>query len=376
MNLSTLYSKHKQENLFGRYIPPEKIEPLLFYYQSKFEIKDIGSSEKGRKIHSIKLGSGEFKIFIWSQMHGNESTTTKAIFDLIQFLSTKGDLQTQILNHFTLLIIPMLNPDGSRLYTRVNANSVDLNRDAKTQTQKESKALMDSYKSFKPDLCLNMHDQRTIFSVGDTNKSAIVSFLAPAADESKTITPARIFAMQAIAAIQSILEEFIPGHISRFDDTFNENCIGDTFQSMQTPTILFEAGHVPGDYQREKTREYIFYALLTLIMHIKDDKVKSLFCEDYFKIPESRKNLRDIVISNLSLPDKAVKTNIGIQFKEILEEDKIELMPFIDFISENTNIRGHLEIDASVKNVLINSTNKIHEGQEVSDLKINSKKII
>ncbi len=376
MNLSTLYSKHKQKDLFGRYIPPERIEPLLLHYQSQFQVKEIGTSEEGRKIHSIKLGSGDFKIFMWSQMHGNESTTTKAIFDLIQFLSVAGDLQAKILKHFTILIIPVLNPDGARLYTRVNANSVDLNRDAHTQTQMETKALMKAYTSFKPDLCLNMHDQRTIFSVADTGKPAVVSFLAPAADESKTITPARIFAMQAIVAMQKVLAEYIPGHISRFDDTFNENCIGDTFQSLQTPTILFEAGHFPGDYQREKTREYIFYALLVLLKYIKDDEIVSISHKDYFDISESEKKFRDILIRNAGVSDKATKVSIGIQFKEFLKDDQIEFVPFVDFIAENTDIKGHKEIDASGKSVVINDSDKILEGDEVSNLIINSKKII
>lgn len=376
MKLNTLYSAYKEAGLFGRYIPPEKIESLLSPYQIYFEIDQIGNSEEGRKIHSLKIGAGSFKIFMWSQMHGNESTTTKAIFDLLRFLSADGNEQTQILKYFTFLVVPMLNPDGSLLYTRVNANSVDLNRDARTQTQKETLALLKAYETFKPDLCLNMHDQRTIFSVGDTYKSAIVSFLAPAADESKTITSSRIFAMQTIAAIQQDLEVFIPGHVSRFDDTFNENCIGDTFQSMQTPTILFEAGHLPDDYQREKTREYIFYALISLIKHILDDDVKSISYKEYFKIPESKKNLRDLVVRNVSFPDENAIKNIGIQYKEGLKDGKIQFTPFIDFISEEDDIKGYKEIDALGKQVFVNNSNKVNEGEEVCELKINLKKII
>lgn len=375
MDLSTLYSRHKQEDLFGRYIPPEKIEPLLLHYKSEFEIKEIGTSEKGRKIHSIKLGSGDFKILMWSQMHGNESTTTKAIFDLIQFLSVAGDLQFQILKHITLLIIPMLNPDGARLYTRVNANSVDLNRDAQAQTQMETKVLMKAYTSFKPDLCLNMHDQRTIFSVANTGKPAVVSFLAPAADEEKSVTPASIFAMQAIVTMQKVLEDYIPGHISRFDDTYNKNCIGDTFQSLKTPTVLFEAGHFPGDYQREKTREFIFYALLMLLKHIKDDEIGTISHEYYFDISESEKNFRDILIKNAAISDKTTKVSIGIQFKEFLKNDRIEFIPFVDFVAECTDIKGHKEIDASGKQMFVNNSNKITEGQKISDLAINSKQI-
>ena len=65
-------------------------------------------------------------------MHGNESTTTKAVIDLVNLLikNYDSDSVTNLLNRCTLHIIPMLNPDGADAYTRVNANSVDLNRDA------------------------------------------------------------------------------------------------------------------------------------------------------------------------------------------------------------------------------------------------------
>jgi hypothetical protein len=45
--------------------------------------------------------------------------------------------------------------------------------------------------------------------------------------------------------------------IGRFDDSFNLNCIGD-FSSNGSSTLLFEAGHFEGDYQRE-IRKYILW---------------------------------------------------------------------------------------------------------------------
>ena len=46
-----------------------------------------------------------------------------------------------ILKACTLYIIPILNPDGAKAYTRLNANEVDLNRDAQDLSQPESKVL-------------------------------------------------------------------------------------------------------------------------------------------------------------------------------------------------------------------------------------------
>lgn len=71
---------------------------------------------------------------LWSQMHGNESTATMALFDLFNFLEGKGDQYDtfrQLLNsQLRLKFIPMLNPDGADVFKRRNALDIDLNRDA------------------------------------------------------------------------------------------------------------------------------------------------------------------------------------------------------------------------------------------------------
>ena len=118
-------------------------------------------------------------------MHGNESTSTKGLLDFLNFLQNDIENATLILEEYTFCVIPMLNPDGAELYTRVNANEIDLNRDFQNLTQPESRLLMGLYQDFKPDFCFNLHDQRSIFGVGTTGKPATISFLAPSFDEFK-----------------------------------------------------------------------------------------------------------------------------------------------------------------------------------------------
>jgi hypothetical protein len=48
------------------------------------------------------------------------------------------------------------------MYTRLNANEVDLNRDSQNLTQPESKVLREIFDLFQPHYCFNLHDQRTI----------------------------------------------------------------------------------------------------------------------------------------------------------------------------------------------------------------------
>ncbi|WP_273566708.1 DUF2817 domain-containing protein [Maribacter halichondriae] len=96
-----------------------------------------------------------------------------------------------MLEQCSLVILPMLNPDGAEVYTRVNANNVDLNRDAQERTQPESRILRQVFEEFRPEYCFNLHDQRTIYNVGDTNKPATVSFLSPAFDIERSISVSR-----------------------------------------------------------------------------------------------------------------------------------------------------------------------------------------
>jgi hypothetical protein len=40
-------------------------------------------------------------------------------------------------------------------------------------------------------------------------------------------------AIDLIASINTVLQRYIPGQIGRFDDSFNLNCIGDTFKQWE-----------------------------------------------------------------------------------------------------------------------------------------------
>ncbi len=343
VTLQNLFTTYKELSLSGRYIHLDHITPLLHTLSKKIHLEEIGTSENKAPIHLIKLGNGSKKLLFWSQMHGNESTTTKAVFDLINFLSDpSNELAKQILGQCSLYIIPILSPDGAKAYTRLNYNMVDLNRDAQDRTQKESIVLNTVINEIQPDFAFNLHGQRTIFGAGNTNKSATVSFLSPAGDADRTITKSRKIAMEIIAEMNVMLQKCIPNQVGRYDDGFNINCIGDTLESMGIPTILFEAGHFHEDYQREHTRSFIFYSLVTSIAYIGANEIKGDGYKDYFLIPENEKCFYDIVIRNVLLNGNSV--DIAIQYQEELLENQVNFVPKIAGIGDLHNFYGHKEI--------------------------------
>lgn len=304
---------------------------------------EIGNSVNGEPIYAFSVGNGRKKVLMWSQMHGNESTTTKAVWDMVNFLRSDEDLAKTILEQCTLMIVPMLNPDGAKVYTRENINQVDLNRDAQALSQPESRALRKLFEDFGPDFCFNLHDQRTLFSAGNTDKPATISFLSPASNEQRDFTPAREIAMKIIVAMNDMLQKVIPGQVGRYDDGFNDNCVGDAFQMTGAPTILFEAGHYPKDYGRETTRGYIFLSLLEALKVIATDKIKEFEVDGYFQIPENEKLFMDILVKNPQAinPDFEKDDAVGIRFKEILAGEKIIFEPEIAEIGPLDGLFGH-----------------------------------
>ena len=367
-----LYSSFRELELNGRYITHLHIEKPLERLASKFRSGILGHSTLGIPIRSVFVGTGKIKILAWSQMHGNESTTTKAVFDLLNgfYQYEEMDFLKNILENCTLQIIPMLNPDGAESYTRENANKIDLNRDAKKLTQTESKLLRAVFDHFQPDFCLNLHDQRTIFSAGEEAFPATLSFLTPAMDLERTITPSRIKSMKVISAIARDLQEFLPKKIGRYDDAFNSNCTGDSFQSLFVPTILFEAGHFKGDYQREKTREFVCAAMFSGLNAIASGNYKAFNFQDYLEIPENQKLYYDVILRNAKLNDEI--TDVAIQFKEVLKNNSIEFIPFIDKIARNLAFYGHKEIDCKKMLVSLEDHQTLSENVLVGNILLNN----
>ncbi|MCF6133501.1 M14 family metallopeptidase [Flavobacterium wongokense] len=344
MDYLQLHQDYKEPSISGRYITLDDIEPLL----EKLKPEVIGQSVLGKPIYKLELGTGKIRILMWSQMHGNESTTTKALFDFINLLHSGSDLGKKLLGEFTFCLLPMLNPDGAKLYTRENANEIDLNRDAQNLSQPESVALRKTFEVFQPNYCYNLHDQRTIYGVGQTNNPATVSFLAPAYNFDRDINEVRTKAMNVIVAMNEILQQFIPNQVGRFDDSFNLNCVGDTFQYLNVPTILFEAGHYQGDYDREITRKYIFIALVAGLQYFYENDIVHNKIDDYVKIPQNKVVFYDFVYKNVKINYDGIEknSNFASQFKEVLKNSKITFEAEIAQVDNLEHYFGHVEIDA------------------------------
>lgn len=349
--LELLYLANFEKNLKGRRILFEDIDPLLQKLSSKFKKEILGHSENNIPIYKISIGTGKIKILIWSQMHGNESTGTKALFDLFNFFEKCNDELSEvietILANCTIQFIPLLNPDGAFNFTRENANNVDLNRDAVDRKAVESRLLRSVLDEFNPKFCFNLHDQRAIFNVEGTQNPATISFLAPSVDKERTVTQGRKETMSVIVAMNSLLQQIIPNQIGRYTDEFYPKATGDNFQKLKHNTILIEAGHFKDDYQREITRKYNFYALLQGLYYISTEK-NYLNFEPYYDIPNNDNKFLDIIYKNIKITENnSIQiADVGIQLKFKVIANELVMYKYTEKVGDLSDYYSYNYINA------------------------------
>ena len=309
-----------------RYLSPAVLDQLLIHNKLDNYTSILGYSVENRPILLSSFGSGKRKVLLWSQMHGNESTTTRALVQLFSDLVLKN---SSLLDDLSIKVIYQLNPDGSDKYLRFNANGVDLNRDAVKKSQPESKLLIKLFNVFKPHFCINLHDQRSIYAAGNTDLPAIISFLAPSFDKSKSINEVRARAMYMIGKLYKTIKPDKTLPVGRYNDDFNINCFGDFFTSQNTPTILIEAGHNPKDFGRNLVVAEVYKCLLNFLkLFAYENNIKPL-TDVYLSIPKNYDHLRDLEIINVKCSN-GLSNRLFIQFYEYLKKDKIYFVPKIE----------------------------------------------
>jgi hypothetical protein len=223
------------------------LQRLAAAHRGRVEVEEIGRSFEGRPIHLLKMGRGRRPVLLWSQMHGDEPSATPALVDLAHYLASRPDdpLARRILDELTLLMVPMLNPDGAERYQRRNAQGIDVNRDALGLSTPEGRLLKTLRDRYQPVLGFNLHDQNRRTAVGDTGVLATIALLAVAGDPEGTLTPGRLRAKRICAALVQALAPFVPRGIARYDEDWSPRAFGDNLTAWGTPVVLIETGGPP-----------------------------------------------------------------------------------------------------------------------------------
>lgn len=319
LSLEKEYNIFKEKDISSRIFTHTDLLKQLNKYKNLCKIDLLGYSVEKREIFQLSYGYGNIKVLIWSQMHGNETTGTLSIFDILKFFKKKSLLANFLTNYLNFIFIPMLNPDGAEKFQRRNALNIDLNRDAKSLQSPEIKLLFNKVRKFQPDVLFNLHDQRSIFHVGETEQPAILSFLSPSEDKQKTITYNRKKTMGIIAFIKNKLSELIPGNIGRYSDEFYPTATGDCFQQLGYSCILFESGYCLKDLDKQQSRKYNTLALLAGFYALTKNKDIINYYTFYFSIPENGQKLLDKIYKQVKIQKNFIEIIVDIGL--IIEEN-------------------------------------------------------
>ncbi|MRX71982.1 hypothetical protein GJU40_07330 [Bacillus lacus] len=102
----------------------------------------------------------DFKVpvMINGSIHGTEFIGTDAVLQLVERFALDNDPETkEILNDHILIFNVVSNPDGRIDATRFNGKGIDLNRDFITQSQPETKHVVDLITEWNPMVFLDLH---------------------------------------------------------------------------------------------------------------------------------------------------------------------------------------------------------------------------
>jgi len=141
------------------------------------ERRVIGTSIQGRPLEAIRMGDPKgVTVAVIGVIHGNEEAGLLITDELVNMQIPKG---------VNLWVIPSINPDGTALDRRGNANRVDLNRNfphgwarigqpgywqyagPNRASEPETKAIIAFFREIKPALGLWYHQDLNIISPGE-----------------------------------------------------------------------------------------------------------------------------------------------------------------------------------------------------------------
>ena len=245
----------------------------------------------------MEFGRGPLKVFMWSQMHGDEPTATTTLVDLFAYLQQHREegWARAVAERVTLRGVPMLNPDGAELFQRRNLQGIDINRDARTLSTPEGRLLKQLRDEWRPEIGFNLHNQNPRTAVGDTLKQAAVSLLAVVSDAAGTETPGRVRNKRLCALMVAALAPFIEGHVGRYDDEFNPRAFGDMISQWGTPVILVETGALRGQTNQDLVG-LNFVALASALRALADGSYERADPKVYDALPLNGGGIYDLVV--------------------------------------------------------------------------------
>jgi hypothetical protein len=313
------------------------------------KIKEVGRSFEDREIFQMEFGTGKIKVFMWSQMHGNEPTATTALIDMFDFLQKNQEIDwvKRLSEAITIRAVPMLNPDGAEVFQRRNTQNIDINRDALALETPEGKLLKKLRDEWQPEIGFNLHNQNIWTSVGDTNKQATVSLLVVLGNPEGTTNEGSERNKRIASLMVSALNNFIEGNIGRYDEDFNPVAFGDNFTAWGTPTILVETGGLNGN-EPLFLAKLNFVAYLTALNSLVNGTEKSADPMIYENLPRNASGrLFNVIFRKANILNIAKLELSQTENASVSEKTTVFAAPFTADVGMNIERRRTGEIEST-----------------------------
>ena len=252
------------------------------------KIDEVGKSYGGRGIYQIEWGKGKTKVFMWSQMHGDEPTATPAVLDMLVYLQENRHKNwvKELENALAIRVVPVLDPDGAELFQRRNLQFIDINRDARDLQTPEGQLLTRLRDEFAPDIGFNLHNQQSLTTAGNTDKQAAISLLAVLGNAEGKTNDGHERNKRVCSLMIGALNNFIEGHIAKYDDEYNPRAFGDRISEWGTPVILIETGELYGKDEWFLVKMN-FVAYLTALKSLVDRSEQKADAKIYDNLPRN-----------------------------------------------------------------------------------------
>ncbi len=325
--IEAAHAAHRVAGLDRRQFQPEDYweiaSRLLDTSPERFRVTRIGSSIEGRPLRRIDFGDGSTTVLLWSQMHGDESTASRALLDVFDYLlRNPADARVRrIESQLAVTFVPVLNPDGAGRFVRHNAVGIDINRDARVLATPEGLALKAVRDAIDAEWGFNLHDQNIRTRRGRSDEGVEIALLAPPPGDGET-SPANQNAKHLAALIVHSLRPVVGDAIARYSETFNPRAFGDLMTQWGTATVLIESGGSTADPDKERPRRANFVAILAALDAIATGTWKEVSQDAYAGLPPNGRSVIDLLIvgGSIVLPGREpIRADLSVRFADPLD---------------------------------------------------------
>jgi hypothetical protein len=299
------------------------LSPILDAAPERFAVQEVGRSVENRPIRRIDFGSGDTAVLLWSQMHGNESTASRTLVDVIRYLrdNASSERVRRIESQLTVTFVPIVNPDGAARFVRHNALGVDLNRDARRLAMPESRALKAVRDDTGATWGFNLHDQNVRTRLGASDRDVLIALLAPPPGQG-VVNEVNRRAQRMCSMLVDILRPAVGDQIARYDESFNPRAFGDLMTSWGTSVVLIESGGELEDPNKDRLRRANFVAILSALDAIATGQWEAYSPTAYRRLPLNAPWVYDLIVRGASvvLPGREpLRADLAINFDDTLD---------------------------------------------------------